>query len=211
MNVIKELFSKHGSSAPMGFGVASGHNRRPILFNTGEGLSDAVCVLHGQNIDKVEAQVKGIYLDTPCTCTSCKSAEVPFVVFRPQNMPLSLDFSSNTAKIFMVDLEADVSEYSALAALPIEAIMLSNDDRLTWAALFQVKRFCSLGKPLIVQVPDSVLLPELQKLYKFGAAAFMVKGDSSDLYQEIISTKWQIAPDKKEPLIGTPFINCDNE
>ena len=214
MNIINRLFEQYSGSYSLGFMAKNQENkRRPVIFALDGGEADAVCVRHGQNIEKIKAEVKGVYLDSPCSCRECHSADVPFVVFAPQNMPLRVQFSENTAKIALVEENADITSFSGYTVFPADAFMIKNDaDRLTWAHISIVKRYSALSKPVIMQVANDVTVEELQNLYKAGARAFAVRGgEASAVYQAVQQAKWQANKEKKDVFISSVAANNLND
>ena|GEM_PF-3077695 len=214
MNIINRLFEKYSGSSNLGFVTKNQENsRRPVIFALDGGEADAVCVRHGQDINKVKADVKGVYLDSPCSCRECHSGDVPFVVFAPQNMPLRVQFSENTAKIALVEENADMAFFSGYTALPVDAFMIKNNaDKLSWAHISVVKRYSALGKPVIIQVTADVTIEELRNLYKAGARAFAVHGgEASAVHQAVQKVKWQVNKDKKDAFVSSVYVNnsCD--
>lgn len=214
MNIINQLFEKYSGGSALGFVAKNQENvRRPIILALDGGEADVVCVRHGQDINKVKADVKGVYLDSPCSCKECHSADVPFVVFAPQNMPLRVQFNKNTATIALVEENLDAALFSGYAALPVDAFMIkSNADKLNWAHISTVKRYSALGKPVIMQVTADVTIEELQNLYKAGARAFAVYGgEASAIYQAVQKAKWQTSKDTKDVFISSVSVtnSCD--
>ncbi|MCL2474839.1 MAG: hypothetical protein FWF37_01710 [Chloroflexi bacterium] len=214
MNIINRLFEQYSGSYPLGFIAKSQENkRRPVIFALDGGEADAVCVRHEQDIEKIKAEIKGVYLDSPCSCKECYSASVPFVVFAPHNMPLRVQFNENTAKIALVEENADMISFSGYAALPTDAFMIKNDaDKLTWAHISIVKRYSALNKPVIMQVAADATVEELQNLYKAGARAFAVRGgEASAVYQTVQQAKWQVNKEKKDAFISTVIANNSSD
>lgn len=122
----------------------------------------------------------GLWLKDQMPEDFTESIDPDFLVF-PLDTPL-LNLRDKTGKILEIGLSAGEGVLRAIGDLPENAVLINEKpEKLTWRFLAQVQRIDNLvSKSLLVNIPPSIEINNLQMLWNAGADGIVVDASAGE-------------------------------
>ena len=123
-----------------------------------------------------------------------------FVLF-PTSFPLAVTEKEKTGRILELDSDMSDSLLRTVNDLPVDAVMLSiksEDTPLTLNRLMQIRRpSYMVNKPILISVPDSLSVNELQALWDMGISGVIIQSINQESAEKFAELRKRI--DKLSP------------
>jgi hypothetical protein len=160
----------------------------------------------------------GLWLEDISDLKPMVEAGGDFVIF-PENEKLTMPEDDKVGKILQVEASLNEGLIRAANELPIDAVLITGEwgeSSLTWHHLMLFQRFADLlSKPLLVSIPLSLTVKELQVLWETGVDGVVVTvgiGQPGEKLKELCQTMAQLTfPTRRQKKIEALLPHVSEE